>query len=128
MGNNKFKIHDRLKSFRFAFNGIRILLIHEHNAWVHLFAAVCVILAGFLLEISILEWVSIVIVIGFVIALEAINSSIEKLSDYVSPEKHNQIKIVKDLSAACVLIGAITSVIVGLLIFMPKIIALFTAI
>ena len=127
MDNNKFTIRDRLKSFRFAFNGIRILLIHEHNAWVHLFAAVCVILAGFLLKISILEWVTIVIAVGLVIALEAINSSIEKLSDFVSPEKHNQIKIVKDLSAAGVLIGAITAVIVGLLVFIPKIFALFTA-
>jgi diacylglycerol kinase (ATP) len=127
MDNNKFTIRDRLKSFRFAFNGIRILLIHEHNAWVHLFATICVILAGFLLKISILEWVTIVIVIGFVIALEAINSSIEKLSDFVSPEKHNQIKIVKDLSAAGVLISAITAVIVGLLVFIPKIFALFNA-
>jgi diacylglycerol kinase (ATP) len=128
MDNNKFAIRDRLKSFRFAFNGIRILLIHEHNAWVHLFAVVCVILTAFLLKISILEWVTIVIVIGFVIALEAINSSIEKLSDFVSPEKHNQIKIVKDLSAAGVLLSAITAVIVGLLIFMPKLIAIFIAI
>jgi len=127
MDNNKFTIRDRLKSFRFAFNGIRILLIHEHNAWVQLFAAVCVILAGLLLGISILEWVTIIIVIGFVVALEAINSSIEKLSDFVSPEKHNQIKTVKDLSAAGVLIGAITAVIVGLLVFIPKIFALFTA-
>ena len=126
MDNNKFTIRDRLKSFRFAFNGIRILLIHEHNAWVHLFAAICVIMAGLLLGISILEWVAIIIVIGFVIALEAINSSIEKLSDFVSPEKHNQIKTVKDLSAAGVLIGAITAVIVGLLVFIPKIFALFT--
>jgi diacylglycerol kinase (ATP) len=127
MDNNKFTIRDRLKSFRFAFNGMKILLIHEHNAWIHLFAAVCVILAGFLLKISILEWVTIIIVVGFVIALEAINSSIEKLSDFVSPEKHNQIKTVKDLSAAGVLIGAITAVIVGLLVFIPKIFALFTS-
>jgi diacylglycerol kinase (ATP) len=127
MDNNKFTIRDRLKSFRFAFNGIRILLIHEHNAWVHLFAAICVILAGFLLKISILEWVAIIIVIGFVVALEAINSSIEKLSDFISPEKHNQIKTVKDLSAAGVLISAIAAVIVGLLVFIPKIFALFNA-
>jgi Diacylglycerol kinase len=83
-------------------------------------------MAGLLLGISILEWVAIIIVIGFVIALEAINSSIEKLSDFVSPEKHNQIKTVKDLSAAGVLIGAITAVIVGLLVFIPMIFALFT--
>lgn len=77
-----------------------------------------------LFKISIFEWAVLFIVIGFVFALETINSSIEKLSDFVSPVKHDQIKAVKDLAAAGVLISAITAFIVGLLIFIPKIVAL----
>ena len=88
-------------------------------------STICVIVAGFLLKISLSEWLAIVVVIGLVFALETINSSIERLSDFVSPEKHDQIKTVKDLAAAGVLIGAFTALVVGLLVFVPKIVALF---
>ena len=94
----------------------------EHNSWVHVFAAVLAIVLGFILEITKIEWWVIIFLIGFVLALEAVNSAIEHLADFVSPAKQDQIKKVKDLAAGAVLIAAITSFIIGLSIFIPRII------
>jgi diacylglycerol kinase len=124
MNQKKFKIGDRLKSLKFALNGIRVLFFNEHNAWIHLAAAVLVTIAGIALKISFSEWAAIFIAIGLVFTSEAINTAIEKLSDFVSPEKRNSIKEIKDLAAAGVLISAITALIIGLIVFIPKILTL----
>ncbi len=124
MNEKKFKISDRLNSFRFAFNGIRILFVNEHNAWIHLVAALLVLIAGIVLKISASEWLAVIFAIGLVFTAEAINTSIEKLSDFVSPEKRISIAEVKDLAAAGVLISAITALLIGLIIFVPKILTL----
>ncbi|RIJ50138.1 diacylglycerol kinase family protein [Maribellus luteus] len=125
MKNRKFSIHKGLESFSFAFNGLLILFRKEHNARIHFVAALVVIVAGIIFRITAFEWLALVFVIGLVLALEAINSAIENLADFVSPHKHDQIKKVKDLAAAGVLIAAATALIAGLLIFLPKIQALF---
>ena len=124
MKQEKFSIKKRIQSFSHAFNGIKILLSEEHNVSIHLLAACITILLGFILHISITEWIALLFAIGFVLAMEAINSAIENLADYVSPDKNELIKKVKDLSAAAVLISATTALVVGLIIFLPKIIAL----
>lgn len=93
--------------------------------WVHLLAAILVILAGFLLNISRLEWIAIIFVITLVIALEIINTAIELLVDWISPEHHPQAGKIKDLAAGAVLIAAIGAAITGVMIFLPKITALF---
>ena len=121
MKQQKFSIRKRLESFSFAFNGLRLLLKEEHNSWIHLLAAICVVFAGFVFNISAFEWITIVFAIGLVIALELINSAIENIADFVSPEKHDKIKKVKDLAAAAVLISAVTALVVGLIIFIQKI-------
>ena len=120
-----FSISKRFKSFTYAFNGLKILLMEEHNSWIHLLAAMAVVIAGFVFQLSAIEWIAVVFAIGLVIALEIINSAIENLSDFVSPGQHEAIKKVKDLSAAGVLVGAITAVIIGLIVFVPKIAGLF---
>lgn len=125
MKQHKFSIIKRLISFKYAFNGLKILVKEEHNARIHLFAVICVLVAGFVFKISINEWLAIVFAGGFVIALESINSSIENIADFISPEKHDKIKKIKDLSAAAVLVGAITALIVGLIVFTPKIFDLY---
>ncbi len=102
------------------------MFANEHNAWIHLAAALLVIIAGSVLKISASEWVAVSIASGLVFTTEAINTSIEKLSDFVSPEKHNSIKEVKDLASAGVLISAITALIIGLIVFVPKIMSLIT--
>ncbi len=124
MKNKKFTIRSRLRSFNYAFNGIKILVREEHNARIHIFAAICAVIAGFILNISSLEWISVLFSIGFVLAFEAINSAIESIADFVSAEKHDAIKKIKDLSAAAVLLSAITALIIGFIVFLPKILDL----
>lgn len=122
MKNKKFSISDRLKSFKYAFEGFKILFQEEHNARIHLVAAILAVALGFFFKISTAEWLVIIIVIGLVFITEIINSSIENMADFISPEKHFQIKRIKDLAAAAVLFSAIVSVIIGLVIFVPKLI------
>lgn len=118
--NRKFSIMDRIKSFKYAFNGLKLFFTNDHNGRIHLFAAVAVIALSFYLKLSGLEWIAILSVISAVIVAEIINSSIEKLADVVSPEIHPKIKIVKDLAAAAVLFAAFLAIAVGLIIFLPK--------
>ena len=119
--SEKFSFKKRLISFRYAFNGLKILIKEEHNARIHLFIACCVLIAGVLFKISIIEWIIIIFCIGLVFALELINSAIENTTDFISKEKNETIKKIKDLSAGAVLIAAIASTIIGLIIFLPKI-------
>ena len=113
-----------MQSFKYAFNGLRIILREESNAWIHFCIAICVLTAGFLLKISVVEWTVVIFCIGLVFALELINSAIENIADFVSKEYHDLIKKTKDLAAGAVLIGAIVVAIIGLIIFAPKIIGL----
>jgi len=119
-----FSIKKRMQSFKFAFNGLKILLREESNAWIHLCIAICVLVAGFVFKISVGEWIVVVFCIGFVFALELLNSAIENMADFVSEEYHDLIKKTKDLAAGAVLVSAIVSAIIGLIIFVPKIIGL----
>lgn len=121
MKNDGFTLRKRLRSFKFAFNGIKLLITKEQNAWIHCFAAVCTVIAGFYFDISSAEWIAVVFAIGTVLAAEAVNSSIEAIADLVSPGYNEAIKRTKDLAAGAVLILAISAAIVGLIIFIPKI-------
>lgn len=114
----------RLKSFQYAFNGLRVLFYEEANARIHLVAAIAVILLGLLLKITAPEWLIILFCIALVFICEIINTAIENLCDFISPEKHELIKKTKDLAAAAVLIAAVFSVVVGLIIFLPKVFVL----
>jgi len=125
MKQSKFSILKRILSFKFAFQGVKLLFKEEHNSWVHLmFTALAIFLAVWL-KISLLEWILLVFCIGFVFAVEIINTAIENVCDFISPERHPMIKKIKDLSAAATLFSAITSLIVGVLIFLPKLIDKF---
>ncbi len=121
MQKEKFSLTKRLKSFKYAVNGLSILIREEHNARIHLFAALVVVVAGFFFNVSKVEWIAIILAIGSVIALEIINSTIENIADFISPEKHEKIKKIKDLSAAGVLVSALAAMIIGMIIFIPKI-------
>jgi diacylglycerol kinase len=120
MKHQKFSIHSRLKSFSFAWSGIRDFILHEHNARIHLVATVCVIVAGVVFRVSIIEAAVLAIVTGSVWVLEMLNTCIEQIMDFIHPEEHPGIKIIKDLAAGAVLVAALTAVVVGLLIFIPK--------
>lgn len=120
MKKTQFSIQKRLLSFKYAFNGLFILIKEEHNARIHLLAAVFPIALSLILQITKLEWLAIILCIGLVITTEIINSAIENLCDFVSPEKHEMIKRIKDLSAAAVLVAAIIAVFIGAVVFIPK--------
>ncbi len=113
-----------LKSFGYAFRGVVYLFRFENNAKIHLIAAVLAIAAALYLGMSAVEWCILVIQIAMVMAAEAFNTAIEKLSDVVSPGEHPVIGIVKDIAAGAVLITAAASVITGLFLFLPKIMPL----
>jgi diacylglycerol kinase len=110
-----------LKSFVFAFHGLKDCLLHEKNFQVQLVIALMVAAAGFFLSLSSIEWMIILICFAMVLSLEIINSAIEKLCDLVCPTFNLTIKKVKDMSASAVLFSAIITFIVGCIIFLPKI-------
>ena len=119
---NMSYLRKRVQSFKHAFRGIRELFRETPNARIHLQVAIAAILLGVVFRISTGEWLAIVIAMGGVFAMEAINTALETLSDYACKnEIHPLIRKAKDLAAAAVLIAALGAVVVGILIFTPKI-------
>lgn len=120
------KKHDSLSaSFRHAFEGIAAAVKKERNIKIHLVFVVLVTAAGFIFDISAGEWLVCVLLFGLVIAAELFNTAIETLVDIASPEQSEPAKIAKDVSAGAVLVCALASVVAGIIIFLPKLIALF---
>jgi diacylglycerol kinase len=109
-----------IKSFGFAFTGIYVLLKSEQNTRIHFLATICALIAGILLRISKSEWCIILIVVALVWASEAFNTVIEKITDHLFPEHHETARIIKDVAAGAVLVCALTSLVCGLIIFLPK--------
>ena len=112
------------KSFGHAIDGIEYAINHERNIKMEVLAGIIASILGFVLHISILEWVVIVLVIGAVLALELVNTAIERSVDLVTKDYHDLAKAAKDVAAGAVLIMSFCSVIIGALIFLPKIIDL----
>jgi diacylglycerol kinase len=110
-----------LNSFRYAFQGIGDLFRTQPNSQVHALVSLLVIAAGFFFKIDRTEWLIIVVCIVLVISLEAMNTAIVYLTDLVSPDYHPLAGRTKDVAAGAVLIAAMGTIIVGLLIFLPKI-------
>lgn len=117
----KFSVKARLKSFVYAAHGIFRFFKTEHNAQIHLGATVIVIVLALVLGVTQTEAVAIIFAIASVWITEMLNTAIEKAMDFISLERHPEIKIVKDLAAGAVLVAAIAAVIVGCMVFIPKI-------
>ena len=96
------------------------VLKEEHNFRIHLVAAVLAVGLSVILEITKLEFIAVIIAIVLVLAAEIVNTCIEKLCDLISLEHNDQIKIIKDMAAASVLVSAIAAFIIGMVIFIPK--------
>ncbi len=124
MQNNKpkqkFSLLKRLKSFVYAFEGLKSLQREEHNFRIHLIFAVLAVGAGAMLKISRLEWIAIVFAIGFVFVAEIFNTIIENTTDLISAEENTSIKKIKDISAAAVFISTVVAAITGLMVFAIK--------
>ncbi len=118
-------IRGRLRSFRYAFRGLWLLVRTEHSIMVQLSVAFAVCAAGFWMGLSTTEWILQVMAIALVLVAEGLNTAIEKLCDFVHPEWDERIGRIKDISAGAVTFAALAAVLVGFLIYFPKISLLF---
>ena len=109
-----------INSFKYAIEGVIEELKTEQNIKIHMLIVIIVIILGIIVKLSKLEWIICIMLFGFVISAELINTAIETVVDLITQEIHPKAKIAKDVAAAAVLIAAITSAIVGLMIFIPK--------
>jgi diacylglycerol kinase len=110
----------RLKSFYFAFKGIYYLIKTQPNAWIHLIISSLVVFFGFYCQISWIEWCLILLAFGLVWSAEAFNTAMETVVDWLSAEYHPKAEIIKDVAAGAVLITAIMTALIGMIIFVPK--------
>ena len=117
--------HSLLKSFGFAFEGLKAEVIKGRNFRIQIAAGVLASILGVILKLSAEEWLDLVIIITLVLVLELVNTSIEALVDLVSPEIQEKAKLAKDVAAATVLVASVGSVAIGVLVFLPKLLAIF---
>lgn len=118
----RFSIVARFKSMTHAWRGLGIFLRTTHNSWIQIFFSIIAIFLGFILNISSIEWVMIIFAIGLVIITEALNTAFEFDIDLTSPTYHPYARDTKDVAAGAVLISVLVASIIGLIIFLPKII------
>jgi len=114
-------IVNRLKSIGFAFKGMLILIKTEASIKVQLCITIVITFAGFYFEISKTEWMVQLAMIGLVISLEGMNTAIEHIADFIHPEYHQKIGLIKDVAAGAVFIAAIIATIIASIIYFPKI-------
>ena len=118
---NKWKNKNFKDSVKNAFNGIMYILKNERNFRIQIIAALLVIIASFVLRLELIEIAIIVLVIFLVLLLEFIHSAIEIVIDMYTEEYNEKAKVAKDISAGAVTLTALMSVIIGIIIFLPKI-------
>ena len=117
-----FSLKERGASFRYAYHGLVALFRTEHNAWIHAGLTAAALLLSVYFRIEKTEWMMLIFAATIVWVTEIINTALEKTMDFISIEKHPQIKLVKDLAAAAVLLSAVAAFLIGTFIFLPKLI------
>ena len=120
MKDENFSIRARIRSFKFSFEGLAGFFRKEHNSWIHVLATLVVLGVSYWVGVTKTELLAIVFAIGFVWVAEIFNTCIERMMDYISLERHPDIKFIKDLASGAVLVAALTAVVVALIIFIPK--------
>jgi diacylglycerol kinase (ATP) len=121
MIQDKRFVSGRIKSIGFAVKGAYKLVTTEHSVMVQFSLMILMILAGFYFEISREEWMLQILAFGLVLAIEGLNTAVEKIADFIHPEFHNRIGFIKDIAAGAVLFAAFSAMAVGALIYVPKI-------
>lgn len=123
MNNSKDSfIVNRIKSISFAFKGLAILIKSENSIKTQLFIGVLMTICGFIFSISTTEWALQVICIGTILLAESLNTAVEKIANFIHPDYHKKIGVIKDVAAGAVAFAAIMAIIVACLIYIPKII------
>ena len=110
----------RLKSVTYAFNGAVKLITTEHSIMVQFSIAILMTVAGFFMNITATEWLFQTMAIGLVMSVEGLNTAVEKIADFIHPNYHERIGFIKDISAGAVFFAAITAIVIGLIIYVPK--------
>lgn len=117
---DKSFLSGRLKSLGFAIKGAFKLATTEHSVIVQASIAVLLIIAGLYFEISREEWMFQTLAIGLVLSIEGMNTAVEKVADFIHPEFHEKIGFIKDIAAGAVFFAAITAIVIGCFIYIPK--------
>jgi diacylglycerol kinase (ATP) len=117
----KFSLMLRLKSFTYAWSGIKTMLITEHNSRIHLVFTITVLVLGFIFHLSKTEFLLLFIVVSIVWIAELFNTCIEKVLDFLTLQKLPEIKRIKDMAAGAVMLASLSAFVVGTIIFIPKI-------
>jgi diacylglycerol kinase len=118
--SKRFSIVARIKSANHAWRGLGILFRTTHNLWGHVFFGLLAVYLGFTLRISATEWLFIIFAISLVVVTEALNTAFEIDIDLTSPEYHPYARDTKDVAAGAVLLSVVTAIIIGAIIFLPK--------
>ncbi|WP_347862727.1 diacylglycerol kinase family protein [Salimicrobium sp. PL1-032A] len=106
--------------FRFALSGLSGMIREERNLKIHLGASVLVVVTGFIFTVSVVEWAILLLTIALVLSLEVMNAVVERVMDFIHPDYHQKVKVIKDAAAGAVLIAAIMAVLIAIVIFVPK--------
>ena len=114
-------IKGRLKSFKYAFRGSYLLLKTEHSIIAQVLIFSVAIAIGLFVGISKQDWINQTLAMGLVLAIEGMNTAVEKLADFVHKEDHPKIEFIKDISAGAVTFAAFAFIIVSVLIYLPHI-------
>ena len=117
-------LRNKWRNARAAFRALGMLAREETSFQMQLFSGVITIAISYLLRISHVEWLIVILTIGMVLATESINTAIEELCDHVTPEEHAHIGKIKDLAATAIALIQIAALIIGCIIFIPRILAL----
>ena len=112
---------NRLKSVGFAFKGAVMLLKTEASIKIQFAIAILMTVAGFYFQISNTEWIAQLLAIGLVMSLEGVNTAIEEIANFIHPERHVKIGLIKDVAAGAVFIASFFAVVIGLIIYIPKV-------
>ena len=121
MIQDKRFVSGRIKSIGFAVKGAYKLVSTEHSVMVQFSIMILMIFAGFYFNISREEWMLQILAFGLVLSIEGLNTSVEKVADFIHPEFHERIGFIKDIAAGAVLFAAFSAITVGALIYVPKI-------
>lgn len=113
-------VKGRIKSLKYALKGMWLLIMTEHSIMVQVAIGAIVMFCGWWYRISATEWILQILAIGLVLVAESLNTAIEKICDFIHPENNKRIGFIKDISAGAVSFAAIAAVIVGLIIYLPK--------
>ena len=115
----KKSLRKNIRSYGYAWKGLKYVLKNENNIRYQLVAGITALLLGYYQNISMGEWLTIIVIIGLVLTAEIFNTALEKLVDHVNPEQHPVAGLVKDISAGAVLLISFTAAAVGAIIFIP---------